>query len=253
MKINGNAADHSFDLTAKTSPKDLLKLFQELTRIDTGRSFLDSGDYYGRKYDAAVRANPIDITEDPSDLSISTAHHCAQCLEMDSFSVSLDRGFRNWSELPENEDKNWLKAGSCFLDMLEDRGRISFNGYLNGREFANSYNWETELDQVIQFCIFSDAAEDSNYIAIQFHTGCDVRGGYTRPFFFRINDHATEYFLDMRISIYIDTENDSEDLTVYDLEDQVNDGRISFNPEDQEFYRTEDQARVSMHCTAEGF
>lgn len=44
----------------------------------------------------------------------------------------------------------------------------------------NSYNYENNLSQVFQYEIFGD------FVFIEIHGGCDVRGGYTRPVIFKI-------------------------------------------------------------------
>lgn len=54
------------------------------------------------------------------------------------------------------------------------------DGDVNFGDVANTYNFETSLSRTIQF---STLDLNGFHIAlVQLHNGCDVRGGYTRPF-----------------------------------------------------------------------
>ena len=60
---------------------------------------------------------------------------------------------------------------------------------LKGKSF-NSYNWESNLSQVIRGQIFTeyeDTQYEENYIILQIHNGADVRGGYTDPKIFKVD------------------------------------------------------------------
>jgi hypothetical protein len=62
----------------------------------------------------------------------------------------------------------------------------------------NSYNHESILSQVIQYCVYYTGEE--YLVALQIHGGADVRGGYTRPRIFSMDE---EYALVMEYaSIY---------------------------------------------------
>lgn len=63
-------------------------------------------------------------------------------------------------------------------------------------KWINTYNGEEYVSQTLQFMCFTDGLND--YVLLQIHGGCDVRGGYTAPRVFEIND--IDYFL-----LYMDT------------------------------------------------
>lgn len=63
--------------------------------------------------------------------------------------------------------------------------------YFNEFEWLNTYNYDEYLSQTLQYLLFSDEY-DTDYILLQIHNGADVRGGYTAPRVFEIND--LDYF-----------------------------------------------------------
>lgn len=69
---------------------------------------------------------------------------------------------------------------------------------------GNTYNWDNDLDQVIQFqtvtAIQGYRHWGDHYIIVQAHTGCDVRGGYTKPVVALMKDY--EYFYSLNVDLY---------------------------------------------------
>lgn len=71
--------------------------------------------------------------------------------------------------------------------------RLSYdqkNGFVSGFEATdvytvNTYNHECSLDQTIQFTSFT--VDYQEYVVLQVHGGCDVRGGYTNPKLFEVS------------------------------------------------------------------
>lgn len=77
----------------------------------------------------------------------------------------------------------------------------AFGEYM-GYEFVesdNTYNYESDLDNVIDYTIFSRANEwyydDSTRIAVRSHQGGDVRGNYASPQFLKPKDDPEISFL----------------------------------------------------------
>ena len=68
---------------------------------------------------------------------------------------------------------------------------LSPSPYFKDFEWINTYNGEKYVSQTLQFMCFTDDLYD--YVLLQIHNGCDVRGGYTAPRIFEIND--IDYFL----------------------------------------------------------
>ena len=70
-------------------------------------------------------------------------------------------------------------------------GFSSFESEYEIHGVSNTYNWENLLSQGLQFLTFYDENEDM-YIILQIHNGCDIRGGYTKPRFFKVLEE--DYF-----------------------------------------------------------
>lgn len=70
---------------------------------------------------------------------------------------------------------------------------------------GNTYNYDNDLDQVLQYDTISVSKgqryefERPMFVMVQAHTGCDVRGGYTRPVVARVKDY--EFFASNRVEL----------------------------------------------------
>lgn len=180
--------------------------FREMARIETGTSILDSGGIYGRhweeepipadmplEYAEVWRGRPRGELSDAG-IRISSAQLFDQTFTIDAEATAK---FYRWAELPSNRDDHWLELAERYCARMIETQRWS-NKEGNRRPCTfNTYNWENDLDQVVQFIapgLYDDVA------IIQFHNGCDVRGGYTAPVIARgdveellISDKAQPY------------------------------------------------------------
>lgn len=166
-------------------------VISEMMTENTGRHFLDSGGAYGRNWE---RNQTRDFSkEEPSELSfkygeIDVTHNLYHWLnEMLSCDEEMDNKFQAFSELEENEERGWLELMEEFPKTLEGEvGGI----YGEGNPIIdNSYNSDNLLSQTIQFLFFD--YNDEEYVILQIHGGCDVRGGYTRPRVFTTNSELS--------------------------------------------------------------
>ena len=111
----------------------------------------------------------------PVKLSISLTrslyHYLVENLNITEESEKLDAMFKG---LMKKSDNGYL------ADMEEFGKMFDFIGV------CNSYNGESFLSQVIQYVIFRQG--ETSFIILQIHNGCDVRGGYTEPRIFEIDD-----------------------------------------------------------------
>jgi len=94
--------------------------------------------------------------------------------------------FDEWANNDENKDDNWYSLMGEWCDNHK-----IINGAYNVRGF-NSYNDECLLSQIIQGDFFE--YEDSTYLMLQIHGGCDVRGGYTAPKIFSVHEEPYSLF-----------------------------------------------------------
>jgi hypothetical protein len=201
-----------------------------MLRADTGRHFLDSGDAYGRNFERN-RARDLEAEEGTALTfrygSISLVHRLYQWLgdrlEFDEEADDLFHGaFRE--ELDPEDDKSWGElreefpswyarwrsahdsADRCCGDSACDDSLYAATGIYGEGEpvTVNSYNEENLLEQTILFTYFelrSHPGRGGNlgtYVVLQIHGGCDVRGGYTRPRVFRVDDEDELTIFDFR-------------------------------------------------------
>ena len=172
----------------------LIGMFKE----NTGRHFLDSGDGYGRNYE---RNQSVDFESIPyASVSYSygdinyTVSTYKWLEERVQFEEELNDLFLKFSE--ENPDSGYLQLMEEFpkyIESLVDEGNKIYGEshgiYGEGEPITiNTYNHENILDQTIQFVYWSN--EQGEFIALQIHGGCDVRGGYTKPQIFSVGHHS---------------------------------------------------------------
>jgi hypothetical protein len=144
---------------------------------NTGAHMLDSGGYYGRNWERNAAKSLDDFITGPYSwmdnygcLTISLFHHLDGALSFEADIDAAYQAFTSGSEDSHLEDiSNWIE-------------------HIGGTEIYsdNSYNHESALSQVIQYTVYEFDGEQ--YVALQIHQGCDVRGGYTRPWIFSLSD-----------------------------------------------------------------
>lgn len=221
---------------------DVLALMQAICRIDTGSVLCDSGSFYGYAYNAPARSKPVDA----ENLTISTAHHLAENCRVDDRAAELNARFDKLAR--RDADSSWFELRNDFLTSLHDAGEISFDGYLCSPSPVNTYNGECDLDQTLEFVVFESGGAE--YVAVMIHTGCDVRSGYTRPWFFALVD--VEYFYDVRLRCKVITPaepggyDDYQEISACELDAS---GEYSADADAWTYERKE----VALSCPAQGF
>lgn len=184
--------------------KTTKQVIAEMLVENTGRALCDSGDYYGRNYD---RNKGIDFETQPrvsvdwkyKTFSISLYHFLNQVCD---YNLKLDKMFNTFSRRKENNDKHWLALAHDFPIFLRGKGLSITGMYGEGEPFTvNTYNNEDALSQVIQYVYFE--LDNDPYVALSIHGGCDVRGGYTKPHIFSVDDNTGKTIFDnAQLSLY---------------------------------------------------
>jgi len=162
----------------------------EMLTENTGMHVLDSGMIYGYhwknnrgrdfKREPAVLVTVYD--RDDFSFSINNFHFLNAFLELNQRAELLQAMLELYSDLPENEYKSWLQIMIDFAKILDETGDFKY------LFVENTYNIEYSiLSQIIQYVIVYSRSWDEYYIMLQIHGGCDVRGGYTKPQFFKID------------------------------------------------------------------
>jgi len=186
------------------------QVIAEMLRENTGRHFLDSGGAYGRNWERNQNRQFEDEAESVAEfnafgdgLEILVTHNLYYWLSKRlDFDPLMQKRFDKFADLPENEDKYWLQLMEEFAEKLNGRGIYGEGDPVT----VNTYNGEDLLSQTIQYTYFVipldvydtgkgsfvNVLEAGGYVLLQIHGGCDVRGGYTAPKAFRVNDNYGE-------------------------------------------------------------
>ena len=161
------------------------QIIYEMLTENTGRHMLDSGGDSGRAWQRNQVKSLEDFRNEAQthfdaryyDATISLFHHLNDRL---TYSEEWTHELHTYAK--SRDDASWLEIMESFpTEMGLERGFTE-----------NSYNRESLLSQVIQYVTFSDGAR--NLVMLQIHGGADVRGGYTAPRVFEMDD---EYSLIM--------------------------------------------------------
>lgn len=197
---NAKVTSASTGTTRRARKLDVTKrILQKMLTTNTGTHMLDSGGAYGRNWE---RNQGIDFEASPAatlefwdrdgspDIvgTLSVYHWLADRLEYDA---KLDRRFYRWATRGSRADDPWLASAEEFVEHLAKHydgvHRPEIAGiYGEDKPFTvNTYNGEDMLSQTLQYVYFTLDGEP--YVLLQIHGGCDVRGGYTRPYAFRVS------------------------------------------------------------------
>lgn len=166
------------DTLTQPSPTELV--VAEMLGTSTGASILDSGGANGRHWQLNAGKQVTDwlneprVTVDPrwGDVTLSVFHHVT---EKATYCKELDVQFTAYAATQENT--YYLQDIESWLELIG--GAVEYSD--------NSYNHESNLSQVIQYTAFSLGGV-TGYVALQIHQGADVRGGYTAPRIFQLDD-----------------------------------------------------------------
>lgn len=163
----------------KTTAKQ--QLIYDMMTEPTAKHLCDSGSIYGRNYERNQKKTIEQFIAEPEQRfvlesygdkyevirTVSTFHYlCGLSLDdiCDEFN-QLNIGADNWNWDADAYGVSFEAGG--YLDALGAEIEYTFN----------TYNYESDLDQVLQGSLLK--INDEYYYLIQVHGGCDVRSGYT--------------------------------------------------------------------------
>ena len=179
------------------------RVIADMLQESTGTNILDSGGSYGRhwqrnrmitdfrklkplavdvsswKYSSGKKVR--DVSSWKISFSLNIFHYLTSFLNLDEKTELWNKEFSEFCELPDNQDLGYPQLMEAFGDLLVERGDIESKGY-----GFSSYNGDSMLSQVIQGQYLG--GEYPDYLILQIHQGCDVRGGYTKPRIFHVKD-----------------------------------------------------------------
>lgn len=165
--------------------QDNLATIAKAFRHNSGKYFLDSGDFYGRHYDKPpiTKDTPLVTIDtwgnDEVNATIETARFLAETCEVD---FDLQAQFYEWVSLEENSELSWFEAGEQFATEVLGLTQLARDNTYNGEnDLSQNYVWEVYSDSDKGDWIYDDEA----ILVVYAHTGCDVRGGYAYPLFLK--------------------------------------------------------------------
>lgn len=154
---------------------------------NTGRHMLDSGGAYGRGFERkkgwtveSFKEKGSVYVQDEDYILINTFMWLAALL---TYEPELDATFEKFSQQPIRKDLHWMGCMEEFMERLHDKQSSG----IEDRDITNTYNYDNPLDEVLQFGLIN-TYEHGNLVILQTHNGCDVRGGYSRPRVYSIDE-----------------------------------------------------------------
>jgi len=237
--ISGLAAKMTAEAEAANPSPDVPEGYTKTEKVlasmlweNTGAHPLDSG-FYGRHWEKNRRVKDfkaLPVVEAGEDyVHVNIFHYLSAFLERDDVAEELESRFYRFAELPENRTQPWLSLMIDFAYGLEEEGwRYVCDD--------NSANWVHHLSQNVQFVVIEDENEN-RYIMLQIHNGADIRGGYTRPRFFKINAADPDEFFYMMDEIWASCNCTSARLMGESWERYEEDGTVTGFPERWEWDR----------------
>lgn len=172
------------------------KKIQELLCENTGCNILDSGGAYGRNWERNRQKDfdaipEVKVTYNEIlgiDVTFPLYPFLVDSLELDEKAQELNKEFDKF-EREECQDCSWIETMETFVKKYgySDIGMIE-------NTYSNEYNY---FDQILQYLVFCTEDEDdwvSTYVLLQIHNGCDVRGGYTDPYIFKLSGDEIDLY-----------------------------------------------------------
>lgn len=178
---------------------DIKCLVYEMLTESTGQALCDSGDAYGRHWEANQKRTIDDFINEPSvtldfDVYENGKKRRANKLSELSYEISV------FHYLTDDRDGGLELDDVCEefnnkFDTMDDWDSDIYGvskkaeKYINRRfdkvgDSFNTYNDDTNLSQVLQGTYLE--LNDDKYVLLQIHQGCDVRGGYTDAKLFKL-------------------------------------------------------------------
>lgn len=170
------------------------ELIYSMLTENTGRALCDSGGAYGRNWESNQTKTLEDFQKEPSatleiwdaeDFSptVSVFHKLTSgILELDALCETF-----NAMKVSDWDSEKFYGVSGDGEEWLEEQGFTVTNHPFN------TYNWDNSFSQVLQGSFLE--LDETNYVLLQIHGGCDVRGGYTDAKLFRISSNFEEYDL----------------------------------------------------------
>jgi hypothetical protein len=196
----------------KDNTKSTANLLAKMLKENTGIAIMDSGGNDGRAWQ---RNQAVDFEKQPrievyyrdgilEYVTVNLYHYLNEVLELDETAKGINRWLT--AQRKKDIDAHWVQE--C-ADLLEDKHGFEFKDSV-----CNTYNYDTNISQVIQFMVFF--VGENPYCLLQIHGGADVRGGYTNTQCFKLAGYLTglvDVGLSTKKGLQLDTSYNGTSLT----------------------------------------
>ena len=174
---------------------DTQQIIYNMITENTGRSILDSGDYYGRHFEENQKHSLADFVASPKFAAKFSNSNGGLDVEVSKFlfhhlsdNLVYDEGMdTRWLDFAEQfPEETWKNLMSRFYDAAK---RDEENGWeFEGQSFGGyTYGEDNVLSQDFVYNVMGE------WVFIQTHNGCDARGGFSTPHIFRYDDGLMSY------------------------------------------------------------
>ena len=163
---------------------DINTLVYDMLTECTGTHMCDSGGDNNRHWQKNQKRSMEDFINDDIETiekdddyyyrTISLFHYLTDGLELDS----LCQEFNNINKNPDKWDSDLWGVCEKAYKYLRHYYPLRLED-----EIYNSFNWDSDLSQDIQYQFLS--IDNNSYVLIQIHNGADIRGGYTSAKLFK--------------------------------------------------------------------
>jgi hypothetical protein len=227
-------------------------------RYDENGNYVGSEHGYGRGYERAAGRDfnnePYQTVEfyvstykDKPELETTVSINTAQWLD-ERYEVAEGEIAELWEQCkndPEFEETAWLRHAEAFVqDYLPEHGYEPAGIYGEGEPLTiNTYNHQSALDSVLQFVYFE--IDGTEYVLLQTHNGCDVRGGYGTPVLFTNNGNYSELEILRDSDASVRCEDCDAMWYTDDAYHYYKDGNATRDLADYDVYKVEDEAELA--------
>lgn len=185
----------------QTQQNKVDNILLSMLKENTGSHFLDSGGAYGRHWQENKGLTVAKLLKQESVIwndgyyTISLFHYLRNQLDIDKVCEKFNR--------INKKANNWDSDLAYGLSIEGENFLLMLNAKIS--DAWNSYNGESSLSQFIQGSYVQ--IKDSYYVLLQIHGGCDVRGGYTDAYLFKITNEYQEFLNPEGVYGYVIKEN----------------------------------------------
>lgn len=191
----------------------------------TATSILDSGSIYGRHFEENQETPPWEREAwavNSGYVTHNVYNFVSRQVSRDETAVAIEAALYAYGHSDQESDQPWLRTMERFAEEITERcfhedalaalGLPEETGELvldhqtllhsdrrppESPMTANTYNQETHnLSQAIQFTTLGGPY--AGYVLVQIHGGCDIRGGYTAPRVYRVDESIVPHELQYR-------------------------------------------------------